>query len=341
MDNRNYKVDNIRFLLIFFVVFGHLLELFSGQHTDILYRMIYTFHMPAFIFVTGYFARFNPKKILLSLIYPYFLFQTFYLLFQGYMIDGADTITPVYTTPYWLLWYLLVTIFYYILIPLIQWESTGVKAVILSASIIISLLAGQDNTMGYYMSLSRFFCFLPFFIAGFFSGHDPLILRERVVKKTKGLIFLFCLIFLIIAECFILSDAEAFSRKVLYGSYSYTRAEFTWEQRAVLHATAFAWIGVLFIGIPGKKLPIISTIGKNTLPVFLFHGFVIRFLRQIPVFQYSQTGNLCLATAIALAILLLFGNPCVAWLCKWGFTGHWINALVNQRKRRIVSKHQN
>lgn len=333
MEARDYKVDNIRFLLIFCVVFGHLLELFSGPHTDFLYRLIYSFHMPAFIFLTGYFAKHDPKKILFSLIYPYFLFQTLYLLFKGYVIDGADTVAFSYTTPYWLLWYLLVTVFYYLLIPLIQWDGTGAQLAVLILAVAVSLLAGAESGIGYFLSLSRFFCFLPFFVAGFYCGHRPRLLRKTVKKRSKVLLLLCCIVVLFIAEYLVLRYDTLFTRNVLYGSYSYAATGTAWKQRAILLVTAFAWIGALFLIVPGKKLPVISVIGKHTFPIFLFHGFIIRLLQKFAVFKYTEAGNLGLAFGFTLVILLLLGNPFSAWVCKWGFTGQWINALAGRKKK--------
>ena len=43
---RNNRMDNIKFFLIFCVVFGHMLELVD---TGVWYKIIYSFHMPAFI----------------------------------------------------------------------------------------------------------------------------------------------------------------------------------------------------------------------------------------------------------------------------------------------------
>ena len=53
-NERNYRIDNIRFILIFLVVFGHLLGIMTGSKADLLYRFIYSFHMPVFIFITGH-----------------------------------------------------------------------------------------------------------------------------------------------------------------------------------------------------------------------------------------------------------------------------------------------
>ena len=61
MTKRIYKFDNLKAILIFLVVFGHFLELVEGH--KLLYLTIYSFHMPLFLFLSGYFARFDRKKI--------------------------------------------------------------------------------------------------------------------------------------------------------------------------------------------------------------------------------------------------------------------------------------
>ena len=98
-------MDNIKLFLIFCVVFGHMLELVD---TGVWYKIIYSFHMPAFIFVSGYFAQFNRKKIIGVLVYPYILFQCLYLLFDAVLIKQNLALLKIqFTTPYWLLWYLV------------------------------------------------------------------------------------------------------------------------------------------------------------------------------------------------------------------------------------------
>ena len=79
---RDFYFDNAKFILMFFVVFGHLLQ--SYIDTDVfisyIYRLIYTFHMPAFILVSGYFAKGIYEKgyirhITKKLIVPYVIFN--------------------------------------------------------------------------------------------------------------------------------------------------------------------------------------------------------------------------------------------------------------------------
>ena len=68
---RNYKMDNIKAFLIFLVVLGHLLELVPGQKSEWLYYVIYTFHMPAFVYITGYFSRPDSGKRFFTIVYTY------------------------------------------------------------------------------------------------------------------------------------------------------------------------------------------------------------------------------------------------------------------------------
>ncbi len=82
---RDSFYDNARVGLIFLVVFGHLLQPYTNLSTgsQALYTWIYTFHMPAFILISGFFARGSrqPKYVLNlinKLLLPYILFQLMY-----------------------------------------------------------------------------------------------------------------------------------------------------------------------------------------------------------------------------------------------------------------------
>ena len=59
------KWDNLKLFLIFTVVVGHISDLFYGSCSDMkgLFVFIYTFHMPAFIFISGYLSK-KPQDVL-------------------------------------------------------------------------------------------------------------------------------------------------------------------------------------------------------------------------------------------------------------------------------------
>ena len=165
---RNYRMDNLKCLLIFAVVFGHMLELFMGKNDGfkVIYLVIYSFHMPLFAFVSGVFARYSPEKIRNHLIYPYVVFQILYLLFANNVLEKETEVQ--FTTPYWLLWYLFASIAWNLLLPLVQgggftWRK---KAVVLAAAFLAGILIGFDDKAGYYLSFSRIVEFFPYFLMG-------------------------------------------------------------------------------------------------------------------------------------------------------------------------------
>ena len=98
---RQHGFDNVRFILIFCVVLGHLLE--RGGRESGGYLLIYTFHMPAFLFLSGWFARFQPRR-LLTLAGLYLCFQFLYRAMESILFHAPFSLELF--TPYWLLWYL-------------------------------------------------------------------------------------------------------------------------------------------------------------------------------------------------------------------------------------------
>lgn len=187
-SRRDARFDNLKGILIFLVVFGHLLELVGGPAAAWLYRLIYSFHMPAFVFCSGWFARFDAARFFRRLLYPYLVYQTLYLLFDRLVLHGDAPLQ--YTTPYWLLWYLFSMMLWTLLLPLID----GVKSpkAALLACLAAALASGFDPTIGYNMSLSRTLVLLPFFAAGHLAaggglaGLLPQLPRRGVIAALSG-----------------------------------------------------------------------------------------------------------------------------------------------------------
>lgn len=325
MRQRDYKMDNLRFLLIFLVLMGHFMELFKGEFTSDLYKIIYSFHMPAFLFLTGFFARFDRSKIVFHLIYPYILFQILYRIFDALIYKEKDTFTIEFGTPYWLLWYLLVTIFCYLLLPLFDSKNKNSRIAFVIASFLLAILAGFDTSIGYYGSLSRFFGFLPFFLVGYYAAH--------IEKKKKYPVWIALLlgIFLILA-CYYIINTPEITKNVLYGSYSYEKAKYNPIIKTSLILIGFAWIAFLLLIIPNKKIPFVSVLGQHTISVFLLHGFLVRLAKKHKIFCYTEAENLLFAVILSVTLICLLGN---SWSAKWFqriFTGQWIDKLLHQKR---------
>lgn len=315
MKNRSYGYDNLRFILIFCVVMAHFLEIFGDKSLleakETLYFVIYCFHMPVFVFLSGYFAKFTWKR-LAQYVLLYAVFQTLYRLFVHYVLGYALVLQ--YHTPYWLLWYLLALIYYFVLLPLLERVPTKWGMPILFVSIIMSLLAGYERTIGYPYSLSRAIVFLPYFIIGHFVGRYKETVKKALTKNRLVWLWL-GIAALIITVCMNLS--KDVTKHMLYGSYSYAIG-YDPLIRLVIFIVGLVWIAALLafsLTLLDRKLPLISTIGQNTLPIFLLHGFAVKAVGKYGLLYDSAI----LLIIYTLAILLLFGNP---WLGKL-FSGKW------------------
>lgn len=308
--NRLYQYDTLRCVLIFCVIVGHCLLMFANPLTENLFRFIYSFHMPAFIFITGMMARFDKRKILKHLLFPYVVFQILYLIADAMMKEEAITIQ--FFNPNWIMWYLLVILMYYLLIPMLPKKGSKWMLPLIGIMTVIALVGGFMNSVGYFMSLSRFFVFFPFFLMGYY--YQPLLGKRAEKRKTKTILILAgTLLFISGVAYIILKPVDLGS---LYCASSYVSTHSTIWDRLSHMITGAGFIMMTIHLIPNRRIPVISTIGQNTLPVFLLHGFVINQLGKIDFFRFGTPVNLSLTCVIAIAMMALFGNKLVGRLFK-------------------------
>ena len=108
--------------------------------------------MPLFIFLTGIFAKFDKKRII-TYIFSYLLFQVLYKLFDFYVLGNGKELSITFMTPYWLLWYMLVIIFYTFLIPLIDSKNNIIRIIVVTISIALSLITPYFKDIGCLLSM--------------------------------------------------------------------------------------------------------------------------------------------------------------------------------------------
>lgn len=330
MAGRLYKFDNLKTILIFLVVFGHFLELVEGHR--LLYLIIYSFHMPLFLFISGYFARFDRKNIWSKMIYPYVIFQILYTYFERYLL-GAESLKLTLVKPRWILWYLFALIVYYLVLPLFDTESYKVQCAVMTGTLLAALLSGYDSKIGYDFSAARILTFMPFFLSGYYlSKKKAVFLRKKLRRRNSYYATLIGSILLIVIMVRVLSMGK-FSPKMLYGSYSYEAAGYTVQMKLLLYIFAGAWIMVLVMLMPNKKLPVLSTIGRCTMPIFLLHGFVVKLVDM----HYDKAGGklpIVFALIFSIIIVVLLGNRFAGRVFDIVFTGKWIERGVNRCRKK-------
>lgn len=315
--HRDYGFDNIRAILIICVVFAHLLEIrtpfpFGSE----CYRVIYSFHMPVFLFVCGWFAKFDRNKIVLGLFLPYLMLQTAYIFFQRWLY-GTEVLLQ-YTTPYWTLWFFLALCFYYLLIPLYAVHSPQKRWLGLAFALLLSLIAGYDRTVGYGMTLSRFFVFQPYFMLGFYARQ-----RDYKTVSVTGKVLITAVLCAGVGIFLLLPVTN----NMLYGSYPYVSLGYHPGVRLYLIGLALLWI-IFFCGVVRpvlhRKIPLLTALGQHTLSVYLLHGFLVKYIgyRCPEILEKPWTF-----VSVTVGILLLTGNSAAHWLLRQIFPDFWIKRL--------------
>lgn len=291
-DNiRNYYFDNLKFILILFVVACHFaFKLTYVKEIKYILYFIYIFHMPCFIFINGFFAkRLNAGgKLKVNKILSVFLMYLIFKLgntFLAYLFDRPlsfnlfkDTSAP---------WYLLALCIWYLSVPVLE----RIKPVyLISGSILIGLSAGYIKSIGAIFSLSRVFVFFPFFIIGFTLS------QERMNKFLDKRIRIPAMMYIIaVFGSFVL----CFTRlkpyiNVIYGSSPYVKSfgkaaiygaflRMSWYILAITLSAAFMLL------VPRCRL-FFSKFGERTLQVYMTHIWIRNALAYAGFFTAVKAG---------------------------------------------------
>ena len=161
---RDLYFDSMKFVLITFVIIGHTLESFGSIETNRLalttYFSIYTFHMPLFVFISGYFTSNNRLKTFESIIRILLIFIVFQ--FIRLLLSGEWSFANI-IIPQWTLWYLLSLLFWKFGVLLLPSQLSKVKtAVVIFFSFLLSFFA-NFIPLELELSFQRTFNFFPFF----------------------------------------------------------------------------------------------------------------------------------------------------------------------------------
>ena len=273
---RDYLFDNYKVILIFLVVVGHFIEPAYGNNEIItaLKWTIVSFHMPAFIFISGYFSKRDiPLKVSIrKLAVPYLVYEVLYLLFYTFIIQketGLYLLRPKFS-----LWYLLALFIWRIITPHVK--NIPHHFVI---SIVAGLLIGCSGIPGNLLSISRILVFYPFFLAGMYFDRQVITkYRNRKTQWIAGAITLFTMIFVAVGPF-----THIYSTKIFYGRYNYNfLGQSALEGilcRIACYIISFVLTYALMFVISEKET-VYSYIGPRTMAVYLFHGLTYNFIKD-------------------------------------------------------------
>jgi len=304
---RNAYFDNAKLVLIFLVVFGHMIQPFSSDSSGIntLYTWIYTFHMPAFIFLAGLYAKGsgNRKYIInlaKNLLIPYLIFQLLYTAY--YFFIGKNGWQTGIFYPHWSLWFLCSLFSWHVLLAFFK----KIPAIVgVAFAVFVGLIVGYFSEIGHTFSLSRTFVFFPFFLLGYWITEEQVI---RLKHKSIKIASLIVLLLVAVAIYF----APDLNSGWLVASKSYGdlgMPEFGGVARLLVYVTSAIMAMSIFAWIPQKNSRL-THLGTRTLYVYLLHGFIIQLLREVDILNVTGfIGVIGIALLSAVIVLVLSTKP--------------------------------
>lgn len=306
---------NLRFLLIVCVFIGNAIEPLISRMDGIhsLYMWIFTFHMPLFVFVTGYFAKSSltgeaGRKVLLQIGMQYVIFQTLYSVLDVTVFQVKD-IHHSFFAPYLLLWF-LASHFCWRLVLLSLRKCSPLQQ--LAISVFLGVLVGYLQLDGTWLSFSRTFVFLPFFIAGYhfsFAALEKFLTRKVRIAGMMLSAGLFLAIYL---------GGGGLIPGWLYGNMTYMQLNHHEWYAGFIRLSLYLlqlFAGAIFLSFVPARESRLTDFGRRTLYVFLLHGLIIRLAAASPLYDYIHTGAATLGLIAGAVILtVLLSQPMVR---KW------------------------
>lgn len=303
---RDPRWDNAKFLLILLVVFGHAVE----RATDLyaldrsLFIFIYSFHMPAFLFIAGLFSkrtvqaeRYNWKKLL-----PF----VFLCLVLGAYRDWSIWLrNPDHGFSFYdqnkISWFMLAMFACYSIAWLLR---KFPPKIVFPASVAVGLAIGYVPFISEGFALSRIIVFFPFFYAGYMLDRKSFagFLDRTPVRVAGGALFLTWFVL-----CFALRDKVYLLRRLFTGQNNYDEipnalgpTEFLY--RALAYAISALIILAFFTLVPRRPHRYFTRLGAKTLSVYFWHlpvldiilhtGFCVKVMETSIVLQLLQAALL-------------------------------------------------
>ncbi len=299
--------DNAKVILIALVVFTHLFELVLRyeQPAQSAYRLILLFHMPAFVFVTGYFSKSDlftrrGARSLALLVWAFLIVNGLNHLWSVFAEGATFSVIRIVTEPYFALWFLQAMIWWNVLLPVFSVGTSRASALVaIIVSVLIATVSGYLIREGALLTTSRALYFLPFFVAGWRARQQHWSLPRQWWTRALA-VAAFGAVFAALYWGNVIRGNE-----LLYGRMSYAEmghvALYSGVVRVALYGVSAALIAAFLQLVPRRRLAF-TALGFTTLSVYVWHAFGIRLIRFYDQREFfaGSLGAVFIWTAVAL-----------------------------------------
>lgn len=310
---RDAFFDNAKYLAIVLVAVAHSWEpvMDGSRATKALYMVVYSFHMPAFIIISGYFSRSftarpqQIKRLVTGVAVPYIVFETGYSLLK-WAAQEPHKLSISLTDPWFLTWFLIALFVWRLTTPL--WRAIRHP---LPLALVIAALASFSPGIGNDLDLQRVLQFLPYFVLGLCLKPEHFqLVRRREVRLLALPLFP-------AAVVFAYWIAPRMQNGWLYHNTSAQQLDHGWWTGPLMTAGLFCCSLLLtagFLAWVPRRAMWFTVLGTGTICGYLLHGFLIKGAGFAGVFDTypwlsDPAGEALLSVLAAVAVTLLCTPP--------------------------------
>ena len=310
---RDAFFDNAKYLAIVLVAVGHAWEpLRQGSRAvTALYMLVYAFHMPAFIIISGYFSRTfdgSParlKRLVTGVVVPYVVFETAYTLFTRWTSQDPDRPVSL-LDPLYLTWFLAALFVWRLTTPLwrlVRWP--------LPLALAVAMAATTAPSIDHDLDLQRTLQFLPYFVFGLLLRPEHFRLVRRRTVRILAVPVACCALAVAYwavprmdyAWFFHADSAPELGVPLWYGPLMTLAAV----------GCSLVLVGCFLAWVPGRRTWF-TALGAGTLSGYLLHGFVAQAAKYggwyEPAWVRGPAGVIT-ATLVAALVVTALCTPAV------------------------------
>ncbi|MFF5518093.1 acyltransferase family protein [Streptomyces coeruleorubidus] len=309
---RDAFFDNAKYLAIVLVAMGHAWEPLKSDSRilEAAYQVVYAFHMPAFIIISGYFSRsfdMRPdrlKRLITGVAVPYVLFETAYPLFKRW-IDNDPHQEISLLDPWYLTWFLCALFIWRMTTPI--WKMARWP---LPLALGLAMVATVSPEIGDDLDLQRVLQFLPFFVLGLVMKPEHFhMVRRRSVRIASVPVF---------AAALAVSwwAVPRMNTAWFYHRDSAQELGAPWWTGPVMVLAMFGCSLLLtacfFAWVPRRHMWF-TALGAGTLYGYLLHGFLVKAGDYQgwfePTWMHQPLGEIAVTVAAAAVVTVLCTKP--------------------------------
>ncbi|AVQ32683.1 acyltransferase [Staphylococcus muscae] len=320
-QGRDAFFDNARAALIFLVVFGHLIHPYTSEQPFLtaIYLLIYSFHMPAFLFISGYFAKNVGRegyieKVGKKLLGPYLIFYAFFSVY--YFLTGKNSSVDLDVfSPVFALWFLL-TLFSFNVILLVVRQFK--PKYVLPIAILVAILSGFSTNIDGYLSWSRTLVFFPVFYIGYLLNNNFIYtIRQKKYMPLSLIVMVSFLIFYYFHPI----DSSWLLASSPYVEMAGFDIVLSPLKRLLFYGIIFTAM-MAFLNLTPEKHYWFTYIGSRTMYVYLLHGIFIGLIRGQNIYPFIDAHP-------ALGFIYNFLLSCfIVWIWSTDIVAKWTSPFV-------------